>query len=385
MIDPINASERKGKQIDQENVHESIKAGNPLLMRHFQLQHHDGDNNRDHAIGKGFEASSGRWLLRHGGYENRSISVAELRPLTPEEFAKAEIRLRNPEVMRHWCMWQVYEAAAKTILTPVSGFLKQAGFTHSLSPSRNCTYGCTYCYVPTMGIYGGLKPEDWKKWGQFTTFKTNASELIARTIQPHQVIYCSPLVDPYQPAERERQLMPAILTAIIHNPPKIFAVQTRSPLILHDIALLQRAAEQTKLRISMSVTTDLEEVRRRYEGRCETIEERLRAIRLLREAGLEVYATLAPLLPCDPRQLAAKALDAACRDLIGDPLHVRLTKRHGATTREPALAIAQRYGEERWFQPDFQAEIVREISAVAEERGYRFTIGPAGFSLLASF
>ena len=234
-----------------------------------------------------------------------------------------------------------------------------------------------------MGIYGGLAPEDWKKWGQFTTFKNNASELVTRTIQPDQVIYCSPLVDPYQPAERERQFMPAILTAIFRNPPKVFVVQTRSPLILRDIALLQRVAQRTELRISMSVTTDSEEVRRRYEGRCETIRERLQTIRLLREAGLKVYATLAPLLPCDPQQLAAKALDAACRDLIGDPLHVRPTKRRGATTWAPALAIARRYGEERWFEPDFQTEVVKQIAEAARECGYRFAIGPTGFSLLA--
>ncbi|MBV9406797.1 MAG: hypothetical protein JO211_15730, partial [Acidobacteriaceae bacterium] len=76
-------------------------------------------------------------------------------------------------------VWAVRETRAKSILTPVSGFLKQAGFTHSLTPARNCTYGCTYCYVPTMGIYGGLLPEDAKKWGQFTTFKTNAPELVS--------------------------------------------------------------------------------------------------------------------------------------------------------------------------------------------------------------
>jgi DNA repair photolyase len=49
---------------------------------------------------------------------------------------------------------------AKSILTKTSGFIAEAGFTHSLSPARNCTFGCTYCYVPTMGVYGGLKPED---------------------------------------------------------------------------------------------------------------------------------------------------------------------------------------------------------------------------------
>jgi DNA repair photolyase len=67
-------------------------------------------------------------------------------------------------------------------------------------------------------------------------------------------------------------------------------VQTRSPLILRDIPFLQEAAKRTIFRISMSVTTDSEDVRRRYEGRCESIEERLEAIRLLRGAGLEVYA-----------------------------------------------------------------------------------------------
>jgi DNA repair photolyase len=234
-----------------------------------------------------------------------------------------------------------------------------------------------------MGIYGGLTPEDWRKWGQFTTFKINAAELASRGTKRDQVIYCSPLVDPYQPAEREQQLMPSILSAITRCPPNVFVLQTRSPLILRDVALLQEAAERTVLRISMSITTDSEEVRHRYEGRCEPIEERLEAIRLLREAGLEVYATLAPLLPCQPQRLTRKALDASCRHLIGDPLHVRGTKRHGATTREPAFAIARRYGEEKWFDPEFQAELVKEIAIAAGERGYRFVTGPAGFSSLA--
>ena len=59
-------------------------------------------------------------------------------------------------------------------MTAVSGFLKEAGFTHSLTPARNCTFGCTYCYVPTLRVFGGLKKEDWTHWGQFTTFKPNA-------------------------------------------------------------------------------------------------------------------------------------------------------------------------------------------------------------------
>ena len=99
----------------------------------------------------------------------------------------------------------VFESESRSILSPTTGFIAEAGFTHSLTPARNCTYGCSYCYVPTMGVYGGLKPDDWRHWGEFTTFKTNAAELLRNALRSDQMIYCSPLVDPYQPAEAERQ------------------------------------------------------------------------------------------------------------------------------------------------------------------------------------
>jgi DNA repair photolyase len=280
-------------------------------------------------------------------------------------------------------VWQVREATARTIFTPTSGFLKEAGFTHSVTPARNCTYGCTYCYVPTMGMYGGLAREDVLKWGHFTTIKTNAAELVARGSTPHQILYCSPLVDPYQPAERERAQMPEVLSAFIANPPRILVIQTRGPLILRDLDLLRTLASVTTLRISFSITTDRDEVRRHYEPRCESNATRLEVIRALRSAGLEVYATLAPLLPCNPERLAEGALAASGRDLIGDPLHVRSAKPRGATTRAMAFRIAARYGDEDWFCPEFQEQTAAIIRRTAAQAGFDFSTGPAGFGWLA--
>jgi DNA repair photolyase len=280
-------------------------------------------------------------------------------------------------------VWQIRESAAKSILTPVTGFLKEAGFTHSLSPARNCTYGCTYCYVPSLGVFGGLKREDWTHWGQFTTLKMNAAELVEKQARRDQAIYCSPLVDPYQPAERNKPLMPKILEAFLQHPPRVLVLQTRASLILRDIELLQRLRERTIVRVSFSITTNREEVRCRYEPHCETNEERLATVRELSRAGVEAYATLAPLLPCDPEELAQRALEASGRLLIGDPLHVRATKRWGATTRRAAFAIARRYGELDWFEPEFQNTIVRRIRKIAIEAGLDFLIGPEGFGLLA--
>ena len=274
---------------------------------------------------------------------------------------------------------------ARTILSPTTGFIAEAGFTHSLTPARNCTFGCTYCYVPTMRIQGGLKPEDWQRWGQFTTFKSNAADLLRRELRAHQRIYCSPMVDPYQPAEECERMMPRILDALLDTPapPRVFVLQTRGPLILRDLERLRALAQRTTLRVSFSITTNREEMRKLYEPHCAPIAERLDAIRTLRDAGIETYATLAPLLPCDPEELALQALDASGRDLIGDPLHIRSAKPRGATTRDAAFRVSAAHDHQQWFDAGFQAEVVERIQATARSLGHHFATGPSGFATLA--
>ena len=273
---------------------------------------------------------------------------------------------------------------AGRILSPTTGFIAEAGFTHSLTPARNCTFGCTYCYVPTMRIYGGLQPEDWQRWGQFTTFKSNAPDLLARELRSNQRIYCSPLVDPYQPAEAEEQMMPRILDAVIANPSRVFTVQARGPLILRDLDRLRALSLRTTLRVSFSLTTDREDVRKFYEPHCATFEQRLSVIRALRDSGIETYATLSPLLPCDPEALARAAIDATGRDLIGDALHVRSAKPRGATTREAAWRISEAQGFTAWLDGGFQDEVIARIRRAASTEGKTFETGPPGFARLAA-
>ena len=279
--------------------------------------------------------------------------------------------------------FHVYEAEARSILSPTSGFIADAGFTHSLTPARNCTFGCTYCYVPTMGIYGGLKPHDWSHWGQFTTFKANAPALLRRQIRGGEIIYCSPLVDPYQPAEESQRMMPQLLDELLDHPPKIFVIQTRGPLILRDLDQLNKLSHRTSLRISFSVTTNREGVRKIYEPHCANIDQRLETIRALRDAGIRTYASLAPLLPCDPEELARMALNATHSDIIADPFHVRAVKPRGATTRDAALAISRRHDFSAWLEPEFQAVVTERIGRVVAAAGRRFACGIEGFRWLA--
>jgi DNA repair photolyase len=279
--------------------------------------------------------------------------------------------------------FEVFEAPARSILSTTTGFIAEAGFTHSLTPARNCTFGCSYCYVPTMRIYGGLKQEDWLHWGQFTTFKSNAPQLLKRELREDQVIYCSPLMDPYQPTEDTELIMPRILNELLSRPPKVFVIQTRGPLIMRDLAQLVDLSRRTTLRVSFSITTNREAVRKLYEPHCATIDCRLKAIRELRRAGISTFATLAPILPCDPEELAHIALQATDQDIIGDPLHIRSVKPRGATTREAAFAISERHGFSEWLDPEFQRDVVERIASAVHSAGRRFATGTEGFGWLA--
>ena len=279
--------------------------------------------------------------------------------------------------------FQVFESQAASILSVTSGYIALAGFTHSLTPARNCTFGCSYCYVPSMRIYGGLKPDDWRRWGQFTTFKSNASALLRKQLRSGLRIYCSPLVDPYQPAEETERLMPGILQEVIDRPPQVFTVQTRGPLILRDLDLLCEVSRRTSLRVSFSVTTDREEIRRLYEPHCAPIDQRVDTILRLRAAGIRTFATLAPILPCNPEALAALAVRATDQNIIGDALHIRSVKPHGATTREAAHAISERVEFSAWLDADFQSQITTRIRAAVTKAGRRFGTGPGGFQWLA--
>jgi DNA repair photolyase len=276
----------------------------------------------------------------------------------------------------------VLHSEAKSILSETSGFIAEAGFTHSLTPARNCGFACTYCYVPTMRVYGGLKPEDWRRWGQFTTFKDNAPELLARSLRSDQVIYCSPLVDPYQPAEVGEQMMPRLLDAFLDQPPRTLAIQTRGPLILRDLEKLATLAQRTRLRVSFSLTTDREDIRRLYEPLCAPLDQRLSAMSQLGAAGIRTYATLAPLLPCNPEALVDMAVEATIGDIIGDPFHVRSVKKSGATTREPALLISEHNGYSEWHDSEFQAAVVARLQVRARAAGRTLQTGIAGFHLL---
>ena len=60
-------------------------------------------------------------------------------------------------------------------------------------------------------------------------------------------------------------------------------------------------------------------------------------------------------------EMVAAACEATPNALIADPLHVRATKPHGATSREAAMRVAGHHGEQEWFAPEFQQTLVERL------------------------
>jgi DNA repair photolyase len=169
----------------------------------------------------------------------------------------------------------------RSLLTPASGFLR--GYTHTLNPYAGCSFACSYCYVRRMPVALFREGE----WGEWVEVKERASQVLLRDLAKAKrkgpvTLFMSSATDPYQPVEAKERVTRALLETLADNPPDFLFVQTRSPLVVRDIDLFQKL--EGRIRVSVTVETDLEEIRRAFTPQAPPIAARLRALRVLKEA-----------------------------------------------------------------------------------------------------
>src|SRR4051812_43924953 len=182
---------------------------------------------------------------------------------------------------------------ARSIFSPATGFIRRGGFDWSCNPYVGCTFGCTYCYA--MFLPQNRRPR--ADWGRWVTAKRNAVELAARRAPKlaGQAVYLSSVTDPYQPVERSLFLTRGILEAIAPHRPRLL-VQTRGPLVLRDVDVLQRF---DRVRVNVSIPTDSERVWKAFEPKSPPLERRWQAAEELKASGVSVGLCLTPLLPLE--------------------------------------------------------------------------------------
>jgi len=171
-------------------------------------------------------------------------------------------------------------------------------FTHGLNPYRGCEHGCVYCYArPTheyLGFSAGLDFES------KIIVKPNAPELLAKTFrsskwQP-QVVALSGNTDCYQPIERQLRLTRRCLEVFLHyrNP---VGMITKSALVVRDVDLLKKLSALNLVSVTLSITTQNNDLAHHLEPRAAVPARRFEAIEKLAAAGIPVSVNVAPIIP----------------------------------------------------------------------------------------
>lgn len=267
---------------------------------------------------------------------------------------------------------QIEHKQTSKLLTPAGGYL--TGYSHTLNPYAGCAYACSYCYVRRMpvALFRG------SEWGEWVDVKTNAVERYKRELVSAKKkgavrIFMSSSTDPYQAAEYKERITRKLLEAMADDPPDFLFVQTRSPLVERDIDVLLRLRD--RVRVSMTIETDLKEVRREMTPYAPPIAARLNALRRLTEAGLTTQAAVSPVLPSSER--FGELLSGATRSLCIDDYFMGDGSRGKRTAQLPVKEIYVRNGWDDWYSPDAYQRVLDRVRPYFEPG--RIAISQAGF------
>lgn len=184
----------------------------------------------------------------------------------------------------------------------------------SLNPYVGCEFGCSYCYARTTHRHvvergqgsGQLQmaagDADWWTAFEHRVFvKQGADRVLARTLSPGKVggrtIVIGTATDPYQPAERRFGLTRALLRRLASFEGLSVGLITKSPLVARDVDVLRKVHARNRVTIHISLITLDPRVIRLFEARSPLPRARLRALRGLARAGLDVGVIVAPVLP----------------------------------------------------------------------------------------
>ncbi len=193
-------------------------------------------------------------------------------------------------------------------------------FRWSLNPYMGCAHRCAFCYVRAFERRAD-RPSD-GRYGADVRVKTNFVEVLrgelARRSWEREPVTIGAATDPYQPAESCYHLTRGAITALADawTP---FDIITRGPMIVRDLDVLAAAARRVRVRVHVSIISLDERVWRGLEPGAPSPRARLKAVRALSDAGIDVGIALAPVLPGvtdDPASLeavvrAARAVGAA--------------------------------------------------------------------------
>ena len=280
----------------------------------------------------------------------------------------------------------IYQHNSQSLLNKATGFIGVYDFT--LNPYRGCQYGCSYCYAAAFSPNEKMRQD----WGNWAIVKQNGAELLEKELarwykrspDKSPSIYMSSVTDPYQPIESKQKLTRKLLEIMVEYQPTL-VIQTRSPMIVRDIDLLQQFQ---RLRINMSIPTGSERVRKDFEGRSPSIPARLKAIANLRygipyqsDRQIKFSITITPLLPTFPEDVPSFINKLAVVDrVVIQEFHDENSRSLIASTRQEAIALKQKYAWWYDLEREHYLQFQQQLTARLQQYSVEIREGRAGFT-----
>lgn len=225
----------------------------------------------------------------------RIQKISPARPVNLRELAARHKRGGLAPLEENGVVYEPIEA--KTILTRNPN----AALRHywSLNPYRGCQFGCTYCFARYTASF--IEVSDPFEFERRIFYKHNAPDL-ARRLRDRD-FYGRPLLlgsatDPWQPAEARFRVTRGVLEALQRYPSLDLFCLTKSSLIRRDADLFAALVKAGRpVGVGFSIPTLNEELAKKMEPQAALPRERLKAMRILADAGVNVGIMLMPVVP----------------------------------------------------------------------------------------
>ncbi len=185
-------------------------------------------------------------------------------------------------------------------------------FSQSINPYRGCSHGCVYCYARPSHAYVGLSPGLDFETKLF--YKADAAAVLEKELAAPSY-KCAPITlgantDPYQPLEKSLKVTRSILEVLLRHKHPV-SITTKGALVARDVDLLAQFAQDGLTKVMFSIPTLDNDLKRILEPRASAAAAKLKAMRVLAEAGVPVGVLVAPIIPVLTEHEIERVLEAS--------------------------------------------------------------------------
>ena len=186
------------------------------------------------------------------------------------------------------------EVTCRSALNRVKGM----PFKWTLNPYRGCTHGCHYCFARRYHAQFEMNAGD--EFASVILVKQNIAGVLTRELDrpswKRDMVAFGTATDPYQPIEGHYRISRALIEALTRGRTP-FGLITKGPMVVRDIDVLLAHARAARHTVYMSVPTVDEDAWQQLEPGTAHPLQRLRAVRALAAAGVNVGVLMAPIVP----------------------------------------------------------------------------------------